>query len=135
MKYNYYSLDEVPKNELRRFFSGLFGWAPKFEVRVLKDYEYDRIHGQKEAACLMTSVHQGNYSSKNLLLRAKSVKRVIFIRRLGEGICLESIMHEMLHIYFPQADEEIIVQAEAVFETAFLCYESCILVNKDAIFP
>jgi hypothetical protein len=90
----------------------------------LKNCDYNRIHDQNELACLEIRVHQGNSNSKNLLLRAKSVKRLIFVRRLAEGIWYTSIIHEILHIYFPQAEEEIIVQAEGVFETAFLCYGS-----------
>lgn len=33
-------------------------------------------------------------------------------------------MHEMLHMYYPQATEETIIQAEPVFEIAFRCYDT-----------
>jgi hypothetical protein len=124
MTYKFYPLKETSKAVVKEFFAALFGWRPEFDVRVLKDEEYDRLRTHRETACLETSVEKGDTTTDNLLLRADRVKRVIKIRLLGDGMCVADVMHEMLHMYYPQATEEIIIQAETAFKIAFLCYDT-----------
>jgi hypothetical protein len=50
--------------------------------------------------------------------------RTVFIRQKGEGVLPRSLVHEVLHIYYPQLNEKDIEDADEVFETAFLCYDS-----------
>jgi len=119
----YYRLKEKFEEEFKEFFARIFECRPPFEITVLQDNDYEKLHDKRSGACLVEAIVKGDPKARNLLLRTDTVKRTIFIRRKGDGVLLANILHEVLHIFYPKLSERIIEKATDVFERAFLCYD------------
>jgi len=124
VKYKYHRLEETFEEELKEFFAVIFEWRVQFETRVLQDNEYNKVHNKRSGAFVRTAVVKGDPKAKNLLLRDDRVERTVFIRERDKGVLPRSLVHEVLHIYYPQLKEKTIEDADDVFEMAFLCYDS-----------
>jgi len=118
--YKYFKLTSKSDAVLKAFTAGIFGVQLEFEVRVLKEEEYDRLQGRDSSAFLAEEVVKGDPNSKNLLDRYDRIRRTIFLR--GMKVFAEDLIHEVLHAYYPYLKEEEIKQAEAVVAYALQCY-------------
>lgn len=129
MTYTYHNLGEKRVELLRDFFSEMFKYHLPLDIRVLETAEYDKVHGKRSDALIERYVVKGNPEAKNLLLTLDRVETTIFVRQHlsekgGTWISPNSVVHEILHFYFPQLGEKPVETASSVFEKAFRCYET-----------
>jgi hypothetical protein len=103
------------EEKVKEFFRLIFSYSPKLEIMLLSETEYIEFFRGRGPE---------NTVGRTVPSVDDEVKHLIFIKipPQEKNIPINTLMHEILHVYFPNLEEETIKKAAETFTLAICCY-------------
>jgi len=117
-KYTYHQLKENYETTVKEFCSRLWGWRKHIRIQALEKAEFKKFDRKNTTDAFVSYLKE-----KHEVLGIEEDVHVIRLLDSGKGFHVESLIHELLHVYRPQDSEKEVKQTEQWLFWGFQIWE------------